>query len=149
MMEVRQCPLSVSNTLVERLHRHHKKVLSHRWSMCAYKDGELVGAAIVGRPVARLIDHRTTVEVNRLVTDGTRNACSALYAAAAREARKRGFSHIITYILDTEPGTSLRAAGWQFERFTKVSAQWSCPSRPREDKCPVQRRRKQRWGRPL
>ena len=45
-------------------------------------DGQLIGAAIVGRPVARLAGPpRQVLEVVRLVTDGTPNACSMLYAA--------------------------------------------------------------------
>lgn len=69
---------------------------------------------IVARPVARAYDHHKVAEVTRLVTDGTKNACSFLYAAAARVARDMGFECIQTYILDAEPGVSLRAAGWTY-----------------------------------
>ena len=75
-------------------------------------DGRLAGVAIVGRPVSRYLDDGKTLEVNRLCTDGTKNACSFLYAAAARAARAMGYQRIITYTLDTEGGASLRAAGW-------------------------------------
>lgn len=51
-------------------------------------------------------------EVTRLATDGTKNACSFLYSRAARAARAMGFDTIQTFILESEPGTSLRAAGW-------------------------------------
>jgi hypothetical protein len=74
--------------------------------------GVLHGAAIVGRPVARAVDQYKVAEVTRLVTDGTKNACSILYAAAARACRAMGFESIQTYTLEEEPGTSLRAAGW-------------------------------------
>jgi hypothetical protein len=43
------------------------------------------------------------------------NYCSMLYAHSAREAERRGFSRIITYIRDDEEGISLRAAGWVCE----------------------------------
>ena len=47
-------------------------------------NGHLAGVAIVGRPVSRYLDNGLTLEVNRLCTDGTKNACSFLYGAAAR-----------------------------------------------------------------
>ena len=76
-------------------------------------DGALHGAAIVGRPVARLAGSpRDVLEVVRLVTDGTQNACSILYAAAARAGLALGYLRIQTYILEEELGTTLIAAGW-------------------------------------
>lgn len=107
--------LREANEFVAEHHRHHGPQWGHKYSLAAYKDGQLVGVAIVGRPSARKLDDGKTLEVTRLATDGTRNACSCLYAAAWREARKRGYSKIITYILESEPGTSLRAAGWTLE----------------------------------
>ena len=71
-----------------------------------------MGVAIMGRPVSRYLDNGLTLEVNRLCTTGEKNVCSMLYAAAARAAKAMGYRKIITYTLDTEPGASLRAAGW-------------------------------------
>ena len=107
----------------------------------------MVGAAIVGRPVARGCDPYMVAEVTRLVTDGTKNACSFLYSACARIAREMGFSRIQTYILKTEPGTSLRAAGWVLEAHT-VGGNWNRSWRKgrREDQ-PMEA--KQRWAKPL
>lgn len=109
--------LAEANALVGALHRHHQPVVGHRFSIgCVDEDGVLHGAAVVGRPVARLAGHpRTVAEVTRLVTDGTPNACSMLYAAAARACKALGFERIQTYILDDEPGTSLKASGWVYE----------------------------------
>lgn len=101
-----------ANSLVSSWHRHHKPVRGQRFSIGAVKNDRIVGAAIVGRPVARALDPWTVAEVTRLVTNGTPNACSALYGAAARCAKSMGFSRIQTYILESEPGTSLKAAGW-------------------------------------
>lgn len=121
-LKIYPCSLSQANDLVSRLHRHHKPVTGHRFSLAAVLverqiDGSLrsqvVGACIVGRPVARGLDPYLTAEVTRLVTDGTKNACSLLYSAAARVAREMGFREIQTYILSTEPGTSLIASGWR------------------------------------
>lgn len=104
--------LKAANAFVEKHHRHHKPVAGHKFSIGCEKDGQLVGVAIVGRPVSRYLDDGMTLEVNRLCTTGEKNTCSMLYAAAARAAKAIGYKKIITYTLDTEPGTSLRAAGW-------------------------------------
>ena len=81
--------------------------------------------AIVGRPVSRHLDDGKTLEVTRLCTDGTRNACSFLYAACAREAKRRGYDKIITYILMSESGASLRASGWTLEAENCGGVKWS------------------------
>jgi hypothetical protein len=102
---------------------------------------------VVGRPVAREIDQYAVAEATRLVTDGSPHVCSFLYAAAARAAKAMGFSKIQTYILDSEPGTSLRAAGWQFETSTN-GGDWNHSWRKgrRTDQSMVP---KQRWAKDL
>lgn len=136
-LRVRNCELRDANAFVQRLHRHHKRAAGHRFSLRAVDStGETRGVCIVGRPVARAIDHSRVVEVTRLCTDGTPNACSVLYSAAARAARELGYAEIQTYVLATEPGTSLVASGW--ERGNDVKGRsWSCQSRPRTDKHPT------------
>jgi hypothetical protein len=105
--------LAQANALVTQHHRHHAPVVSHRFSIgCVDDAGELRGAVIVGRPVSRGCEAYRTAEVTRLVTDGARNACSLLYAAAARAAQAMGYDKIQTYIGTNELGTSLIAAGW-------------------------------------
>jgi hypothetical protein len=125
MLRVVQLELNELNDLVEKWHRHHKRVQGHRFSfgVMETKTGEIVGGCSVGRPVSRYCDPKTTLEVTRLVTDGTKNACSFMYAAAARIGRELGYEKIQTYILDEEDGTSLTAAGWQFEANTQ-GGQW-------------------------
>lgn len=82
--------------------------------MGASRDGEVIGVAIVGRPVARLLAcDPFTAEVTRLCTDGTRNACSMLYSATWRASRALGYHRLVTYTLQEEGGASLRAAGWR------------------------------------
>lgn len=111
-MELRE-----ANKFVESLHRHHKPVVGHRFSIgCIDAEQVLRGVAIVGRPVARLAGlPRDVLEVTRLCTDGTYNACSILYAAAARAGKALGYKRIQTYTLPIEGGASLRAAGWTNE----------------------------------
>lgn len=106
--------LKQANEMIDTLHRHHKPVVGHRFSIGVEdtKRGAVVGVAVVGRPVGRMIDQYRVAEVTRLVTDGSKNACSILYAAAARAAEAMGYDYIQTYILLEEPGTSLKASGW-------------------------------------
>ena len=96
-----------------------------------------MGVAIVGRPVSRYLDDSWTLEVNRLCTDGTRNACSMLYAAAWRTARAMGYHKLITYILESENGASLRAAGWKCAGRAG-GLRWTGKRRPSVDLCPAQ-----------
>lgn len=128
MLEVVPLTLKQANASVDKLHRHHKPVTGHRFSIGCVSDGVLVGAAIVGRPKARLTEQYSVAEVTRLVTDGTKNACSVLYSAAARAAREMGFAKIQTFILEEESGTSLIASGWKFESFSE-GGDWNRPSR--------------------
>lgn len=128
-LTVRAIELAEANAFVLLHHRHHKPAVGHRFSLGAFRGEELVGAAIVGRPVARNTDQRRCVEVTRLATDGTKNACSALYAAAARAARALGYQRIQTFILETEPGTSLKASGWTREA-TSPGGQWNHSDEP-------------------
>ncbi|MFF4772533.1 XF1762 family protein [Microtetraspora fusca] len=97
----------------------------------ATEDGTLVGVAIAARPAARSFDDGFTVEVTRLTTDGTANACSALLGAAWRAARAMGHRRLITYALASEPGTSLRAAGLRRVVERPARSGWNTPSRPR------------------
>ncbi len=119
-----------ANELVRRWHRHHKPARSFRFAIGVFdEEGQPHGAAIVAQPAARLAGHpRRLAEVNRLVTDGTKNACSMLYAACARACEAMGFERVQTYILDSEPGTSLRASGWKDEGVTG-GGDWSRASR--------------------
>lgn len=84
-----------ANAFVEQHHRHHGKVVGHKFSIAAAdtETGEIVGVAIVGRPVSRHLDDGWTLEVNRLCTNGRKNACSMLYAAAWRAARAMGYKN--------------------------------------------------------
>lgn len=127
---------------VEQQHRHHPAPLSGLFAVGVAEGESVRGVAIVGRPVARVLDDGWTVEVTRVATDGARNACSMLYGACWRAARALGYRKAITYTLASEPGTSLRAAGWRVVGEVRGRS-WSCPSRPRVDKHPLQD--KLRW----
>lgn len=134
--------LKEANAFVTELHRHHPSVYRDKFRVGCEVEGKLVGVCQVARPVARYLDDGSTVEVVRLCTDGTPNACSFLYSRAARIAKEMGYKRIITYILDTESGHSLKATGWSFDGTSEGGA-WNRPSRPRESKAPTCP--KQRW----
>lgn len=112
MLKIRPITLKEANAYVAQFHRHNQPTTGHKWSLGCYDGDRLCGVAIAGRPIARKLDDKLTIEVLRVCTDGTRNACSALYGACGRVAREMGYRRIITYTLISEPGTSLRASGW-------------------------------------
>jgi hypothetical protein len=136
--------LKQANELVSKLHRHHKPCVRHRFSIAVQDDdGTLRGAAIVGRPTGRKNPQYAWAEVTRLVTDGTKNACSMLYAAVARICKEMGFDRVQTFILDSETGVSLKASGWKFDKLSE-GGNWNVPSRGgRRTDQPQQP--KQRW----
>src|ERR1700744_2023313 len=136
-IQVVPCELDEANAFVSQHHRHHRPVAGHKFSIAAAKDEEVCGVAIIGRPVARMLQDGYTLEVTRLATDGTRNVCSLLYGAAWRATRTMGYRRLVTYILDSEPGVSLRAAGWKCVGEAGGGS-WSRGSRPRVDKHPTQ-----------
>lgn len=134
--------LSDARAFVAQHHRHHPAPAGGLFAVAVADRGGVRGVAIVGRPVARANDDGWTVEVTRVATDGARNACSMLYGACWRAARALGWRRCITYTLATETGASLRAAGWRVVGEVRGRS-WSCPSRPRVDRHPLQN--KLRW----
>ncbi len=139
MLNIVPIKLADAKEFVMRHHRHHKPPIGHICSVACADGDKIVGVAIIGRPVARNLDNGLTAEVTRLCTDGTKNVCSMLYATAWRAVRALGYKKIVTYILDTENGMSLKAAGWKCIGECGGGS-WSCKSRPRIDKHPQQKK---------
>lgn len=137
---------------VDEHHRHHGSPLSYKFGIAVWNGSVRVGVAVVGRPVSRLIQQAEprTLEVTRVTCWGDarlrRNASSKLYGACARTARIAGADKLITYTLETENGSSLKASG-----FTAVATSrggsWSRPARRRTDSAPTCP--KTRWERRL
>lgn len=145
-MSLSLVPITISDAIefVRRHHRHHPPPKSALFAVACAEEGEVVGAAIIGRPVARMSQDGWTAEVIRVATTGARNACSILYGAAWRACRALGYRRLVTYTLAEEGGASLRASGWTLIGEAGGGS-WSRPSRPRVDRHPTQT--KFRWER--
>ena len=138
--------LKVANAYVAEHHRHNRPVAA---GVCVVgvREGErLCGVAIIGRPVARMLDDGFTAEVRRVCTDGTYNACSMLLRAAWRAVKALGYRKLITYTLPEEGGASLRAAGFKLVKTDAGGGRWNRPGRPAADTHPLGH--KHRWELP-
>lgn len=111
-MEIKPITFREASDFINQYHRHHKATVGHKFSIGLYDNERLVGVAVCGRPVSRYLDDGITCEINRLCTDGTKNACSMLYGACCRVAKEMGYVKIITYILASENGASLKASNF-------------------------------------
>lgn len=143
-LEITPITLEEANAYVQKLHRHHRPVVGHKFSIGCSMGDTVVGVVIVGRPVARRLDDGWTLEVNRCCTDGTKNACSMLYGAAWRAAKALGYRRLVTYTLPEEGGSSLRAAGWKLIGL-RGGGNWNVSTRPRIDTDELLRGQKHLW----
>ncbi len=112
-------------------HRHSLPTVGGKFAVGAAQDGKVVGVAIAGRPVSRRLDDGKALEVLRVATDGTVNACRFLYGRCARIARLMGYGRVITYTLASEAGASLRAVG-EKQSGPLDSHEWGIPNHPRK-----------------
>lgn len=145
-LRARPLTLKRAAQLVTLWHRHHRPPVGGLFAIGAEYGGELVGAAIVGRPVARRLDDGETAEVTRLVVrEGIPGAASFLLARVRRACGPMGYRRVLTYTLPSESGASLRAAGWLCTG-PAGGGRWSRAARPRDDDHPTQT--KLRWEAP-
>lgn len=147
-MKIVNLSLAEANEFVAKHHRHNKPVRGHKFSIGCVSDAGLVGVAIVGRPVARKLDDSVTCEVTRLcVIDGApKNACSFLYRAAWRAWSAMGGERLVTYLLESESGSSVKGAGFKQVAVSpnwKEGAGWT--TRPGREWQSVHSERKGRW----
>ncbi len=136
-MKVVPLTQSEANEFIANHHRHHKPSRGDKFRVGWEHNGILCGVVVVGRPVSRNMDDGKTLEVTRMCTDGTGNACSFLYGKAIRISKLLGYDRLITYTLESEAGSSLKASGFSYVRTTRGGS-WSTPSRPRKDKSPIE-----------
>ncbi len=115
-LKINPISLREANEFVKIFHRHHGPCAGHKFSISVVDDnGKLRGVAICGRPLSRCLDDGKTLEINRVCTDGVYNGCSMLYGACARIAKNMGYKRIVTYTLQSENGSSLKAANFIYE----------------------------------
>ncbi len=139
MTSLRVLPITYREAcaFIERHHRHHPPARGQVFALAAAMGENIVGVATAGRPVSRHLDKGLTLEVTRVATDGTRNACSFLYGAMRRVGREMGYIRFVTYTLPEEGGASLRGSGWVLIGEAGGGS-WTRPSRPRVDCHPTQ-----------
>ena len=112
MLEIKPIHLKDANEYVKRYHRHNLPTVGGKFAVACYDDERMCGVAICGRPTARKLDDGQTLEIYRNCTDGTKNACSKLYGACVRIAKEMGYTKVITYILESENGASVKASNF-------------------------------------
>lgn len=139
------CPITLKEArrFVDLHHRHHKAPQGGLFAIGLSENDKIVGVAIVGRPVARMLDTGFIAEVTRLcVLDEHPNACSMLYSACWRAARAMGYQRLITYILKSETGKSLEASGFRLVGECGGGT-WNRPNsgRPRVDTHPIEQKK--------
>lgn len=100
---------------VNKNHRHHNASQGCKFCIGVKEGDELVGVAMCGRPVSRIYDDGLTLEINRVCTNGYKNACSTLYGACVRIAKQMGYKKVITYTLESEDGASVKASNFKCE----------------------------------
>ena len=139
--------LKDANAFVRANHRHHDSATGCKFAIGLYKTvgskDVLIGTAICGRPVSRMLDDGYTLEINRLCVTEEGNCCSMLYGACSRIAREMGYRKVITYILESEPGISLKASGFTLEDACCGGKNWSGSRRRANNTVPEEY--KQRW----
>ena len=108
-----------------RDHKYHPISRFHRFSIGLTADEKLIGAVIVGFPMARHTDRHQVAEVNRLATGGSKNACSQLLGNASQAVKAMGFARLVMFVEPTErtAPSFLKAAGFRFDGETS-GARW-------------------------
>ena len=148
-MKLRPVPIKLreANNFVEQYHRHNKRTQRDggRFAIGATTGEEMVGVAIVGRPLARLLDDGYTAKVTRccVLDDAPKGSCSFLYGRCWRIWQQMGGTRMVTYTLETESGSSLKGAGWKIVGKTEGGG-WNREGRER-DWQPIYGQLKFRW----
>jgi hypothetical protein len=145
-MRVSDCTVKAAVRFVREHHRHLPSVQGGLFAARVVDyEGSTRGVGIAGNP-ARAWQGTGRIVITRIATDGAPNACSMLYGALCAAAKSLGYIEAWTYTLPEEPGTSLRAAGFEDMGLTD-GGEHDRPSRRR--KPAVRPDKKRRWRRRL
>jgi hypothetical protein len=147
-------PMSIreANDFVANFHRHNKPVQGAKFAIGASDGEQLVGVAIVGRPISRHLDNGVTAEVTRccVLDRAPKGTPSFLYARCWRAWSAMGGERLVTYTLVSESGASLRGAGWKVVAQSSGAAEgagWT--TRVGREWQPVTGQAKLRWEVPV
>ena len=143
-MKIIPISFKAAREFVDLHHRHNRAPAGNKFCLGLELEHDLIGVAIAGRPVSRHLDDGLTLEITRVcVIEGYPNACSKLYARMVKIARLMGYTSVITYTLDKESQSSLKAIGARIVDEIKPR-EWTRPKRKRESQ-PVYSEPKIRW----
>lgn len=144
-LEVEPCTVAEARRIVKQWHRHLPDVQGGLFASKITLDGSVVGVGIAGNP-ARVWQGTARLVISRCATDETKNVCSKQYGSLARAAEALGYREVWTYTLPDEPGTSLRAAGFE-DMGMSAGGEHDRPSRRRN--AAVRPEPKRRWRKRL
>jgi hypothetical protein len=115
--------LREANDFVEAHHRHSARTSNDggKFAIGLEWDGELVGVAIVGRPVARLLQRPGTAELLRccVKVGAPTGAGKTLNSRCKRIWQLMGGTRLVTYTLASETAGSITGAGFVWEAKVK------------------------------
>jgi hypothetical protein len=108
--------LRIANDFVEKHHRHSARTSNDggKFAIGLEVDGDLVGVAIVGRPVARLLQQPGTAELLRccVIPNAPTGSAKTLNSRCKRIWQLMGGTRLVTYTLLSERGGSLLGTGF-------------------------------------
>jgi len=111
-MEFKPISRKIANEFINNNHRHNKSVCGDKYRIGLFDETKLIGVGIAGNPVSRKQMDGDTIEITRVcVLPDYPNACSMIYARMKRIAQLLGYKRIISYTLESESGSSLKAIG--------------------------------------
>lgn len=142
-MDIVPITFRAASDYIDRYHRHHAATVGCKFCIAVADGDQIHGVAVCGRPVSRMLDDGLTLEINRVCTDGSRNACSMLYGACCRIGKHMGYRRVITYTLASEDGANLKASNFKCEGIAG-GTHWTGA---RDRGQPIPHEMKKRWVR--
>jgi hypothetical protein len=153
LLRVVPVTLTDARIYVQRWHSHLDAPVGGLFAAAVeHVERGVVCVAVMGRPVARLLDQRdagggrSVAELTRVASDGTApHAASMAGAAVSRAALVLGYRRLVSKTLLGEAGTMYRAMGWRAVavRNRPRDETWEREGRVREH--PAQPGAKVRW----